>query len=1092
MKTEPRNKMKYLTTILLLFLLPASASAQISAKLMRDPDISGSHIAFVYGGDIWLAPKEGGTARQLTNSPGEESFPRFSPDGSEIAFTASYQGNSDIYVMPVNGGVPHRVTYDSHYDRMLDWHPDGEKLLFASTRHSGPRNTRQFFVVDKTGGLPERLAVPYGDLASFSPSGNQVAYVQRIAENYPFKRYRGGLATDVVVFDLMDNSARRITDNDATDGKPAWHGDQIYFVSDQAENMRRNVWVHDLESGNSRQLTEFSQVDVNYMTDGPDDLVFEAGGDLYVMSLENMEYSPVTINVISDLSLEMPRNISTGNRITSYSVSPDGKRIVFEARGDIYNVPAENGYTLNYTNSSGAFDRDPAWSPDGKHVAFWSDRDGEYQLYLQETKSNGEVRKLTSLTEGFGYNLFWSPDSRKIIYVEHTGDMVLMDVQTGNRTVIGNTDWDQGHGGNYGMEFGWAPDSRWITYAKGLDNGNAAIFIYNVPEGSTHQVTSAFYNNFSPAFSADGKYLFFLTQRHLEAAYSSMGDGTWIYPNSTLIAAVGLQADAPSLVAPKNDESGKSEDKEDEENSDGKTTEIEIDFDGFESRMTVLPPEPGNLNQLMPAEGKLMYVRYPNTGSESSDAALQYYDLKERKEETVISGVQGVDLSADGKAVLVRAQGKFGIIKPAPGQRVEKPVSTDNMSMMLYPKEEWTQIFNDTWRRYRDFFYDPGMQQVDWQAMKEQYGPLVDDARSRWDVTNILVELISELSAGHTYAGGGDTENVPMAMTGYLGIDWVLENGSYRVARIIRAADWDHNARSPLNEPGVAVKEGDYIHSVNGVPLDPSTDPYAAFEGLANKTVVLRVSGNGDAKDAREVIVHTLNPNEETRLRHLAWIEENRKKVDELSDGRLAYMYMPNTGGLGQQELMRMFYGQIDKEGFIIDERFNGGGQLSDRFMEMLNRPTLFNLHWRHGRDHQWPLKGNDGPKAMLINGSAGSGGDAFPWAFQVLDAGPIVGERTLGILVGPATGHSLIDGGYITVPGARLYQNNGEWFWEGYGVSPDIEVWDDPEKLAAGTDPQLVRAVEEVLKLLRENPNELTPAPVYEDRTAEGLSGNK
>ncbi len=1085
------NKLIISVLVACLGVLPLCVTAQISAKLMRDPDVSDSQIAFVYGGDIWLAPKSGGTAIQLTDSPGEESFPRFSPDGKEIAFTASYQGNSDIYVMPVTGGIPHRVTYESHYDRMLDWHPDGQQLLFASTRHSGPRNTRQFFVVDKSGGLAERLPVPYGDLASYSPSGDQLVYVQRIAENYPFKRYRGGLATDVIIFDLVDKTARRITENDATDGKPAWHGDHIYFVSDQASNMRRNVWVHDTGSGENRQLTEFADMDVNYMTDGPDDLIFEAGGDLYVMSLSDMAFAPVKINVVSDLALEMPKTLSTGNMINGYSVSPDGKRIAFEARGDIYNVPAENGYTLNYTNSSGAFDRDPSWSPDGKHIAYWSDADGEYQLYLQETKSGGAARKLTSRKDGFGYNLFWSPDSRKIAFVEHTGDMKVVDVASGQTVVFDNTDWDLGHGGYYGVTFGWSPDSKWIAYAKGLENGNSAIFLYNLGSEAGRQATSAFYNNFNPVFSQDGKYLYFLTQRNLQAAYSSMGDGTWIYPNSTLIAAVGLTSEVPSLVAPKNDVSGEEEDKKnDEKKEEGEAPQVHIDLDQFESRMTVLPPSAGNLSQLMPAEGKIIYMRYPNTGSETQDAKLQYYDIGERKEETILTGVQGADLSENGNAILVRSSGRYGVIKPAPGQRVEKPVSTENMSMTMYPRQEWTQIFNDTWRRYRDFFYDPGMQQVDWQAMKDQYGPLVNDARSRIDVSNILVELISELSAGHTYAGGGDTENVPFRMTGYLGIDWAKDKGQYKIARIIEAAQWDNEVRSPFHEPGVQVSEGDFIHSVNGVPLDPDKDPYAAFEGLGNKTVVLRVSKDGNEESVREVIVRTLNPGEESRLRHLAWIEDNRRKVDELSGGRLAYLYMPNTGGLGQQELMRMFYGQIEKDGFIIDERFNGGGQLSDRFMEMLTRPTLFNLHWRHGKDHQWPLKANDGPKAMLINGSAGSGGDAFPWAFQVLDAGPIIGERTLGILVGPATGHSLVDGGFITVPGARLYQNNGEWFWEGYGVSPDFEVWDDPEKLAAGTDPQLEKAVEEVLKLLEANPNTLTPAPAYEDRTAEGLNG--
>lgn len=1076
-----------------LCLVTGVASAQISAKLMRDPDVSDTHIAFVYGGDIWLAAKAGGTAVQLTNSPGEESAPRFSPDGKFIAYTASYDGNGDVYVLPVSGGVPTRVTYQSHMDRVVDWHPDGKRVLFISMRQSGARNTRQFYLVDATGGLPERLPIPYGDLASYSPDGQKIAYVQRIAENYPFKRYRGGLATDVIVFDLSNNTAEKITENDATDGKPAWNGENIFYVSDVAENMRRNVWVYDTNTKEARQLTTFDKVDVNFMTGGPNDLVFEAGGDLYLLDTESMEYSPVKINVISDLTLEMPRVILTGGNINNFSLSPDGKRVALEARGDVYNVPATEGFTRNYTSSSGAFDRNPAWSPDGMSVAYWSDKSGEYEIYIQPTSGVSPARKLTNRNGGFGYTLHWSPDAKKIAFMDETGQMNLLDVATGNELTFGKTDWALNHRSLFGMTLAWSPDSQWISYSKGLENVNEAIFLYNTNTKETHQVTSSFYNNYQPAFSPDGKYLYFLTQRHLQAAYSSFGDGTWIYPNATQIAVVGLDATKPSLLSPKNDSVSLNDSEKEEaaKTEDSKVPPVRIDLEGFESRLTILPPAPGNIDQLMPTKDKLLYVRYPNTGSSESTFKLQYYHLEDRKEETILDNVQGVELSASGDKVLVRSQGKLAVIKPEPGQLLKKMVPTADMAMTLYPKEEWHQLFNDTWRRYRDFFYDADMQQVDWQAMKDQYLPLVEDARSRWDVTNILVELISELSAGHTYAGGGDTESVMPRMTGNLGIDWKLTDGKFQIARIVEAAEWDHEVRSPLKEPGVNVNEGDYILAVNGVALDVEKDPYAALEGLSDKTVSLTISSSGKPGETREVVIHTLTPDEESRLRHLAWIEDNRKKVDELSEGRLGYMYMPNTAGLGQQELMRMFYGQIDKEGFVIDERFNGGGQLSDRFMEMLTRPTLFNLHWRHGRDHQWPLKANDGPKAMLINGSAGSGGDAFPWAFQVLDAGPIIGERTLGILVGPATGHSLIDGGFITVPDARLYQNNGEWFWEGYGVSPDIEVWDDPEQMAKGIDPQLERAVSEVLKILEENPNEPVPAPPYEDRTAEGL-GNK
>jgi tricorn protease len=471
---------------------------------------------------------------------------------------------------------------------------------------------------------------------------------------------------------------------------------------------------------------------------------------------------------------------------------------------------------------------------------------------------------------------------------------------------------------------------------------------------------------------------------------------------------------------------------------------------------------------------------------------LIFYDLEKREEKTIISDVSRVKATADGKSLLVSSQGKYGIIKPAPDQKIEKPIPSTGLMMDLVPREEWSQIFMDTWRRHRDFFYDPEMHQVDWDEMRDRYGALLDDARTRWDVSFIQSNLAAELSAGHTYTFGGDVENVPSLGTGFLGIDWEMNDNLYGIKRIVTPAAWDTEVRSPFDQSGVEVEAGDYILAVNSMKLEADKDPYAAFEGLSGKTVSLTISRSGSAGDSKNHVVKCLTQGEEASLRYLEWIENNRKMVDELSDGQLGYVYMSNTGGQGQLELVRMFYGQLDKKGFIIDERFNGGGQLADRFLELLQRPVVYNLHWRHGKDHVYPIKTNTGPMGMLINGWAGSGGDGLPWAFQELKAGPIVGERTLGILVGPATGHMLIDGGGITVPGARLYDNDGHWFWEGEGVSPDIEVWDDPNILVQGRDPQIEKVVEEVLMLLKANPPKMTPAPPFEDRTAKGLKIKK
>ena len=1080
--------MRVLSFIVLLTFSSSFLSAQINAKLMRYMDVSDTQITFVYGGDIWVMPKEGGTAIQLTHSPGEESWPRFSPDGQSIAFTAMYQGNLDVYVMPATGGLPTRLTYQSHADRTIDWHPNGEQVLFASRMEMGQRSSRQFFLVDKKGGLPQKLDIPYGELASFSPDGSQLAYITKITENYPFKRYRGGLTSDILIYDFGTGKVENITNSHANDGKPAWANDKVYFLSDQADDMRINIWSYDTGNSTFQKVTDFADFDISFLSAGPDDLVYEAGGSLYRMDLATESQSPVDVHVISDLSTEMPHKEDVSRRIANMTASPKGTRIVFEARGELFNVPKKEGFTINLTQSSGHFDRDPSWSPDGKWLAFWSDRSGEYEMYVQKPDGSEEARQLTNRGYGFGYVIYWSPDSEKIAYIDEKNDIYIMDVESGEEVKAANLHWNRSHPGRLSYPISWSPDSRWIGYHRGIENGHDAVFVYNLETSTNHQLTSGFYDDGLPVFGTKGDYLFYLTDRNMSPHYSDMDDGTWVYPNATQIAAVSLRKDVESLFTPKNDELVLEKEKEEKDTSE---LVVEIDFDQIESRLKLLPVDAGNFGGLYAFDGKLVYRRFPNTGSRNGNATLEYYDLAEREDATIASDVRAAKMTADGESLLVRINSRYGIIKPNKDQKIKDAIPTSDLVMDLVPKEEWHQLFNDAWRRHRDFFYDPAMHGLDWEALGQQYGALIDDARTRWDVTNVISSLAAELSAGHTYTFGGDVESVRPQFTGFLGIDWAQDDQGFMIKRIVRPAEWDTEVRSPFDQPGVDISEGDYILSVNGVRLEADKDPYAAFEGLAGKTVSLRVSKTGSMDDAVSHVIECLSQGEEVRLRYLEWIEDNRKMVDELSDGKLGYVYMSNTGGRGQLELVSMYYGQLDKKGFIIDERFNGGGQLADRFLELLKRPVVYNLHWRHGKDHQFPIKANEGPMGMLINGWAGSGGDGLPWAFQELNAGPIVGERTLGILVGPATGHRLIDGGGITVPGARLYDNDGHWFWEGVGVTPDIKVWDDPNLLMQGRDPQMERVVQEVLKLLEENPPMQTPAPAAEDRTAEGLSGS-
>jgi tricorn protease len=1080
-----------------IILLPAllfamAGNSQVDARLFRYPDVSTSQIAFVYGGDIWMVPKSGGMANRITSSTGEESFPRFSPDGKTLAFSATYDGNTDVYTMPVTGGVPARLTWHSGPDRVIDWHPDGKRILFASGRESGTPAYRQLYLVSVKGGLPEKLPVPYGELASYSPDGNQITYVTKITENYPFKRIRSGLASDVLIYDLKKGTADNVTKSDATEGKPIWVDNKIYYVSDADDTRRRNIWTYDPSSKSKEQLTKFTDIDINHMSAGPAELVYQAGGRLYLLDVKSKKSSEVKINVVADISTLMPRTVNVGNNINWFSLSPDAKRSVFEARGDLFSIPAENGVIINLTNSSNAWERSPVWSPNGRSLAYWSDESGENEIFIRDNAS-GQAKKITNIGKGMGWTLSWSPDSKKIAYINDLQEINVLTVAGGAIETIDKTT-DKTYNALRGFDVSWSPDSKWMAYSKGTANQNEAIYLYSTEKKKLFQATSGYYNDNNPVFDPTGKYLYFTTNRSFNATYSNF-DNTWIYPNSTQIAVATLDPSTPTLLFAKNDEikldttsATKSPTDTAKKASKPAIASSKVEPETLERRMEILPVPAGNIVGLLPADGKLVYMRFPNTGATAGPPSIYIFDVDKREEKILLANAVAYT-SSDGKNILARNNSNgFGIVKVAPEQKLDKLLRTSEIEIVLRPQEEWKQMFNDTWRRYRDFFYDPGMQQVDWKQVRKDYDEMLKDAITRWDVNNIMQEMVSELSAGHTYVSGGDVEQSKNRTNGFLGVDWALDNGHYKIKRIVRPAAWDNEVRSPLEASGINIKEGDYILSVNGRTLDPAMDPFAMFEGLAGKAVALRVNSKPSADGSREVIIKTLQPQEEARLRHLEWIEGNRKKVEELSGGQLGYMYMPNTGTQGQTELMRQFYAQIDKKGFVIDERFNAGGQLGDRFIEMLNRPNIYNLAWRNADITRWPDKGNDAPKVMLINGWAGSGGDAFPWAFQQLKLGPIIGERTLGILVGPATGHQLIDGGNITVPDARLYGADGKWFAEGYGIKPEIEIWDDPAQLAKGIDPQLLRAVQEALKLVKEKPRVQHPRPKFEDRSAKGL----
>lgn len=1072
--------------LLVAALLAASISdAQINARLFQYPDVSATQITFAYGGDIWVVPKEGGTASKLSSPKGDETFPRFSPDGSQIAFSGNYDGNTDIYVLPSQGGIPQRITHHGMNDRLLGWYPDGKHLLYVSSMESGKQRFSQFYKVPATGGLPEKLPMAYGEFGSISPDGQKIAFTDRSRINRTWKRYRGGMAADVWLFDLNTLESENITDNAANDELPMWVGHKVYFLSDQGPNQRFNLWAYNTRTKASKQLTHFSEFDVHYPSDGPNDIVFEAGGKLQLLDLATEAVREVDINVVSDLITVKPRKESVEDYVQTMSIAPDGKRALVEARGEVFSLPAEEGIIQNLTRTSGVAERFPAWSPNGRYVAYWSDKSGEYELTVRDMSKGAQEKQLTNLGPGYRYQLYWSPDSKKLAFVDQTMHINVYNMETNSNRQI-DQDLSLFEGGLRNWTPSWSADGKWLAYSKSQDNNNGAIMIYNTDNEELTQATSGFYSDNNPTFDREGDYLFLLTNRSFNPVYSDF-DNSWTYPNATQLAVIPLRDEVASPLAAKNDtvaikleETDKEEEKEEDEKDEEVT--VSIDFDNFERRLIVLPPKAGNMGNLSTAKGKIIFQRFPNTGTEGEDNALMYFDLKEKEEKTIMKKVNGYEISADGKKLLVRQGKNIGIIDIGADKKLEKTVALNKMEMTVNPREEWAQIFTDAWRFQRDFFYDKKMHGVDWPAMRKQYGDMIRYAITRNDVNFILGELIGELNASHTYRGGGDQESADRKAVGYLGVDWAKEKGQFKVAKIIRGAEWDNEVRSPLDEPGVNVKEGDYILAVNGMALADYTDPWAAFEGLADETVELTVSKSPDWEDTRQVVVKTLR--DETRLRNLAWIEQNRKRVEEESNGQLGYIYVPSTGVGGQNELVRQFYGQWDKPGLIIDERFNNGGQIPDRFIELLNRKPLAYWSVRDGKNWQWPPVGNFGSMAMLINGWAGSGGDAFPDYFKKAELGPLIGDRTWGGLIGISGAPTLIDGGTVTVPTFRMYNPDGTWFKEGHGVDPDIQVKEDPTQLAKGIDTQLERAIQEVMKMVKERGPIHPKEPGQEDRS--------
>lgn len=1077
--------MKKFVTFLIPVLLPlVPLYAQIDAGLFRFPDVSQSQIVFTYANDIWIMPKEGGNAMKLSSPPGLESFPKFSPDGKSIAFTGNYDGNPDVYVIPSTGGVPFRLTQHGYSDRTVEWTNDSKRVVFASTRESGKERFNQFYTIAATGGPGDKLPLAYAEYGSYSPDGKRMAVTFRSQAFRTWKRYRGGWKGDIHIFNFADQTSEKIvSDNEAGDELPMWHGDYIYFLSDRGPEMRMNLWRYHIGTKKPEQVTRFKDYDVHFPSVGPEDIVFEAGAKLYLLQLPSQQLKEVKVNIVTDKASLRPQIKRVDNVMRHSAISPDGSRALMEARGEIFSLPAENGYVKNLTRSPGSAERAPHWSPDGKSIAYWSDQSGEYELWLMQADKEQSARKLTSYGAGFRYNLFWSPDSKKLAFIDKAMKIKIYDIGTQQ-----TTDVDQAlrfsHGNLEGFVAGWSPDSRWLTYSRDQENQHGAIFLYDYQNKKLHQATGGFYNCSNPVFDPEGKYLYCFTTQFFRPFYSDI-DNTFIYANSTQIAAISLKQSTPSLLYAKNDTVAVKQDdkgKDEKKAEAGKDKPVEIDLEGFESRMVVLSAPPGNYTDLSAVKGKIIYIRRPNTGSGGdSQPELKYYDTDKREQKTIIQSASAYDLSADGKKLLVRSGQAWGVIEIGENKKIEKPLRLTEMEMLIDPVQEWKQLFTDAWRLERDYFYDPNMHGIDWNLVKERYQKMLAGAMTREDVNFVIGEMIGELNASHTYQSGGDLDDERTESVGYLGVDWQDEGKYYKIKKIIRGAPWDAEARSPLDRPGVDIREGNYILAVNGVPLTTDHEPYAVFRNLAKKTVELTYNTTPSWNGAKTAVVETLS--DEFRLRNLAWIENSRKRVEEATNGQVGYIFVPSTGIDGQNELIRQFNGQWDKKALIIDERFNNGGQIPDRFIEMLDRKPLAFWAIRDGRAWPYPPQAHFGPKVMLINGWSGSGGDAFPDYFRKKGLGPLIGTRTWGGLIGLSGAPGLIDGGNVTVPTFRMYNVDGSWFKEGHGVDPDIFVEEDLASMAKGTDPQLEQAITTIKAQLKDKGFNAPKVPVYEKR---------
>jgi tricorn protease len=1069
--------MRLLPLLPLALLLSTAASAESPTKLLRFPDIHGDRVVFVYGGDIYTAATSGGTAIRLTSHHGQELYPKFSPDGRSIAFSAEYNGTRQVFVMPAEGGEPRQLTWYNDVglmpprggtdNRVLDWTPDGRHVVVRMNRVATGERDGQPWLVPVDGGLERPLPIPQSGGGSMSPDGTRFVYTPIDRDFRNFKRYRGGRAQDVWTFDLGANTSQRLTEHPGTDHQPMWLGDTIYFVSDRDYTL--NLFAMPESGGEPLRLTDFSDFDVLWPSAGPGGIVFENGGSIWHLDpASGAGAREIPIRVANDLPETMPRFVQAQNFIDSFDVSPGGERAVFAARGEVYTVPAKHGEPRNLSRSS-AREMSVAWSPDGKSIAYLSDESGEYEIWVRAQDGSGAPRRLTTDGDVWRFPPVWSPDSSRLAFADKRQQLRVLEVATGAlRDIDTATHVDI-------TEYVWSPDSRWLAYSKVNPSRNSSIWLYSFETGAARQLTPDETGESSPTFDPLGRYLYFLSNRDYNLSFSAL-EFNYLYQNAARVFAATLAADGPPLLRPKSDEVGAEEKKPPEKAPE----RIRIDLPGFNQRVVALNAPAGNYVGLSANASGVFFVSLPAGGGGRGE--LQYLALDGERPEAV-TRVTGYALSADGKKVLARLGSEFAIIDAKPkADFMANRLTLDGMQLRVEPREEWRQLFVDGWRILRDWFYDPGMHGQDWNAIRARYEPLVAHVATRHDLDYLLQEVGGEANAGHVYVESGDQTRVTRRPGGLLGAQLLPDpSGYWRVAKIYPGENWDPQRRSPLTEPGVEVKVGELLLAIDGVSTRDVDNIYRLLENRGDQVVALEVAPRPDTAAARSVRVKTISS--EQTLRYLDWVQANRRRVEEMSGGRIGYIHLPNTAAEGNRELFAGMLAYSTREALIIDDRFNGGGFIPDRMIELLSRQPLNYWKRRGFEPNATPLLSHIGPKAMLINGHSSSGGDALPYYFRKLGLGTIFGTRTWGGLIGIEGGINprLADGGAVLAASFRFMDTDGRWAVENEGVAPDIEVIDRPELIAAGRDPSLEAAVAHLLaELARKAPRapSAPPAP--------------